>query len=262
LVRSALLPPIILGHFSDQIEFLFLEHKEEQRIIGGESCRVGSRPYQVALLWNGHIYCGGSLIHPKWVLTAGHCHKRIRQVQVHLGDYNLRANEPTEQRRRVLNFYVHPDYNVKPHDNDFMLLELNEPAQLNSYVKTISLPTSCPVPGSQCTVSGWGTIRSPQKLFPEEMQCAKVYIVNQQRCWANYWGLITENMVCAGVPKGGIDSCQGDSGGPLVCNEQLQGVVSWGMSVCAQKGRPGVYSRVCRVTQWVKNTIKKCPGLN
>uniref|UniRef100_A0A8C8RL96 Peptidase S1 domain-containing protein n=1 Tax=Pelusios castaneus TaxID=367368 RepID=A0A8C8RL96_9SAUR len=136
--------------------------KEEQRIIGGESCRVGSRPYQVALLWNGHIYCGGSLIHPKWVLTAGHCHKRIRQVQVHLGDYNLRANEPTEQRRRVLNFYVHPDYNVKPHDNDFMLLELNEPAQLNSYVKTISLPTSCPVPGSQCTVSGWGTIRSPQ----------------------------------------------------------------------------------------------------
>uniref|UniRef100_A0A8C4YN18 Peptidase S1 domain-containing protein n=1 Tax=Gopherus evgoodei TaxID=1825980 RepID=A0A8C4YN18_9SAUR len=43
------------------------------RIIGGRNCLFGSRPYQVALLRNGRIYCGGSLIAPKWVLTAAHC---------------------------------------------------------------------------------------------------------------------------------------------------------------------------------------------
>uniref|UniRef100_A0A8C3SY02 Peptidase S1 domain-containing protein n=1 Tax=Chelydra serpentina TaxID=8475 RepID=A0A8C3SY02_CHESE len=134
------------------------------RIIGGRSCFLGSRPYQVALLRNGRIYCGGSLIAPKWVLTAAHCGRRISSLQVHLGDYNLRVNEGTEQIRRIRNFFVHPGYNLRPRDNDFMLLELDAPAQLNNYVNTINLTTSCPSPGTRCSVSGWGTIKSPQSM--------------------------------------------------------------------------------------------------
>ncbi|XP_067399049.1 trypsin-3-like [Emydura macquarii macquarii] len=236
---------------------------EEPRIIGGGPCPIGSRPYQVALLRNGRISCGGSLIDRKWVLTAAHCSSQIRSLQVRLGDYNLRMNEGTEQIRKVCNYFVHPKYNPKPRDNDFMLLELDEPAQLNNHVNTISLPTSCPAPGSPCSVSGWGTISSPQWRFPDILQCAKVYIFNQATCQASYRGMITDNMLCAGVPQGGIDSCQGDSGGPLVCNGKLQGVVSWGTSVCALKGQPGVYASVCKVTEWVRSTIGKgYTGLN
>uniref|UniRef100_A0A674ISL0 Peptidase S1 domain-containing protein n=1 Tax=Terrapene triunguis TaxID=2587831 RepID=A0A674ISL0_9SAUR len=51
------------------------------QIIGGSFCVFGSRPYQVALLRNGRIYCGGSLIAPKWVLTAAHCGRRIRRIR-------------------------------------------------------------------------------------------------------------------------------------------------------------------------------------
>uniref|UniRef100_A0A674IY51 Trypsin-3-like n=1 Tax=Terrapene triunguis TaxID=2587831 RepID=A0A674IY51_9SAUR len=134
------------------------------RVIGGRNCLFGSRPYQVALLRNGRIYCGGSLIAPKWVLTAAHCSKRISNVQVHLGDYNLRAKEGTEQIRRIRNFFVHPGYNLCPRDNDFMLLELDEPAQLNNYVNTINLATRCPSPGTRCSVSGWGTTKTPQSM--------------------------------------------------------------------------------------------------
>ncbi|CAM5176395.1 unnamed protein product, partial [Eretmochelys imbricata] len=49
---------------------------EESRIIGGRNCDFGSRPYQVALLRNRRVICGGSLIARKWVLTAAHCGRR------------------------------------------------------------------------------------------------------------------------------------------------------------------------------------------
>uniref|UniRef100_A0A8C0JC38 Peptidase S1 domain-containing protein n=1 Tax=Chelonoidis abingdonii TaxID=106734 RepID=A0A8C0JC38_CHEAB len=161
-------------------------YTQGHRIVGGRNCLFGSRPYQVALLRNGHIYCGGSLIAPKWVLTAAHC----------------------KQIRRIHNFFMHPGYNLRPHDNDFMLLELDKPALLNSYVNTINLATCCPSPGTRCSVSGWGTIKSPQRQFPAIMQCADLYSVSQARCQASYSGRITENMLCAGVEQGGIGTCQ------------------------------------------------------
>uniref|UniRef100_A0A8C0JC29 Peptidase S1 domain-containing protein n=1 Tax=Chelonoidis abingdonii TaxID=106734 RepID=A0A8C0JC29_CHEAB len=211
-----------------------------------------------SILLAGHVQILPLNCHP---LSSSFVLSPYRSVQVHLGDYNLRAKEPTEQIRRVRNFFVHPEYNLRRYDNDFMLLELDAPAQLNNNVNTINLATRCPSPGTPCIVSGWGTIRSPQRLFPSVLRCADIHSVSQASCQTAYRGIITENMFCAGTERGGIDSCQGDSGGPLVCNGQLQGVVSWGMSVCAMPGRPGVYANVCKAAEWVRRTIeRKCIG--
>nr|XP_025043504.1 trypsin-3-like [Pelodiscus sinensis] len=232
--------------------------KNEERVLGEKLCGVGLQPYQAALLRNGNNICSGSLVHPKWVLTAAHCNIDIGTLQVHLGKYDLRVKEDTEQILTIKNVFVHPEYNVRsPSDNDFMLVELQKPAQLNNFVKTIRLATHCPDPGLQCRVSGWGSINSTQSQPTDVLQCADIYTVSQARCLETYPGKITENMFCAGVEQGGIGSCKGDSGGPLVCNGRLQGVVSWGGKICGLPGQPGVYANVCKAAEWVKNTIRK-----
>uniref|UniRef100_A0A8D2JHL7 Peptidase S1 domain-containing protein n=1 Tax=Varanus komodoensis TaxID=61221 RepID=A0A8D2JHL7_VARKO len=44
---------------------------DDDKIVGGYDCRKNSVPYQVSLN-NGHHFCGGSLIHDRWVVSAAH----------------------------------------------------------------------------------------------------------------------------------------------------------------------------------------------
>lgn len=66
---------------------------------------------------------------------------------------------------------------------------------------------------------------------------------------------------------GGKDSCQGDSGGPLWKNSKENnkvraiqlGVVSRGEG-CANYNRPGLYTRVSKIYDWIKETVKANAG--
>jgi len=70
-----------------------------------------------------------------------------------------------------------------------------------------------------------------------------------------------ETMLCAGYYFGKKDACQGDSGGPLQClapggQWRLIGVVSFG-DMCGLEKKPGVYTRVLAVLDWIKSYIKR-----
>lgn len=129
-----------------------------------------------------------------------------------------------------------------------------------------------------CYVAGWG-YRQENKWtsLPDILQDAQVHLFFNETCEAAYTetdkntGKVTEYynreaMSCFGHDKGGIDACQGDSGGPLICLEEseaieghinpvLRGVVSWGEG-CARQGKPGVYARVSKFTNWIHDTIR------
>jgi secreted trypsin-like serine protease len=81
----------------------------------------------------------------------------------------------------------------------------------------------------------------------------------------NSGNLISDNMICAGEPAPAAtaeqvkDTCQGDSGGPLVTTADGKpvqvGIVSWGDG-CGVPTVHGVYTRLAKFSDWVKNTAR------
>ncbi|NWX17565.1 TRY2 protein, partial [Aegotheles bennettii] len=179
-----------------------------------------------------------------------------RITTVHLGKHSLYAREWGEMRKMVQKFLAHPDYDPTTKDNDIMMMKLLTPVTLTSRIQPIPVASCLAEPGTTCITSGWGATTSPEVTYPDVLQCVNVTIFSTAECQRFYPGSITENMLCAGSLQGGRDSCQGDSGGPLVCNGNLQGIVSWGMEICGQPKRPGVYTKVCRYAKWIQKTME------
>ncbi|XP_043822942.1 anionic trypsin-like [Dromiciops gliroides] len=224
---------------------------DDDKIVGGETCQEASVPYQASLN-SGYHFCGGSLINEQWVVSAAHCYKS--RIQVRLGEHNIEATDGSEQFIDSEKVIRHPGYSYWTLDNDIMLIKLKTPAVLNDHVGTISLPKACAPAGTNCLISGWGNTLSSGVNYPDLLQCLNAPVLSEADCKASYPGEITDNMVCVGFLEGGKDSCQGDSGGPVACNGELQGIVSWGYG-CAQKDRPGVYTKVCNFVDWIQSTI-------
>ncbi|XP_032068832.1 cationic trypsin-3-like [Thamnophis elegans] len=228
-----------------------IDDEDEDKIVGGYTCQKHSVPYQVSL-YSGIHRCGGTIINNQWIVSAAHCNRS--RIQVRLGEHSLTKDDGSEQHIDPIKIILHPKFNRRTFDNDIMLIKLSKPASLNSHVSAIRLPSSCPSTGAICLVSGWGNILSSGKHNPDLLQCLNIPVLSQSECIGSYPGAITNNMFCAGYLEGGKDSCQGDSGGPVVCNGELQGIVSWGYG-CAQKGKPGVYTKVCNYISWIEQTL-------
>lgn len=253
---------------------------EGTAIIGGETAAPGEFPFIVNIWQNSpqddfhdHL-CGGSLIHPKWVLTAAHCMTedlpneqegviKARDLELYIGSNKITGlGGRKHQAKRIL---MHPKFSWPK--NDIALIELAEavndvtPVTLNS--QTLQLDGKTSLHG---IVAGWGLIDNDGKIDGDELQKLTVPLITLDECSQDPypkkrgWVLGAETL-CASSTNDTKSACPGDSGGPLVqflngTYTQI-GVVSWGNACRGDRGpRSNVegYADVAHAIKWILET--------
>jgi len=244
----------------------------EGRIVGGVEANPHSWPWMAALLENGNFqFCGGSLIAPTWIMTAGHCfagETNPAKFTVLLGAHDNSKNEPTQKRVKIKKIFVNPKFSSTKLNNDITLLKLAEAVNYTDAISPVCLPAATDLDdpaGTNGVCTGWGSTREGGSTVKKLMQVV-LPIVDHEVCKTEYAGFggpkIDDTMICAGYKQGGKDSCQGDSGGPFVFyknNKWVQtGIVSWGKG-CAEPNYAGVYGRVESFLDFIEKTMAANP---
>lgn len=154
---------------------------------------------------------------------------------IRIGDHRSDEVEPSEIEVNIENLYIHEDFRKGHHmNNDIAMILLKSPVRFNDFIQPVCLPArdSLYTPGMNCSISGWGAVRSGSSMTSFDLRTGQVPIQSPEVCkQPNVYGdALTEGMFCAGTLNKGVDACDGDSGGPLVC--EINGKQILGYFVC------------------------------
>lgn len=133
---------------------------KQPRIVNGTQADATQYPWFVTVMSNGG-QCGGSLIHPRWVLSAAHCFEPGQApstVEVTIGRQKL-SESTTGQAIVAASIYMHPSYDSVSSDNDIALVELS--ADASGTVVKLGAPVTALTAGISARAVGRGGLAAP-----------------------------------------------------------------------------------------------------
>ena len=227
-----------------------------REVVGGDIAPPGRFPWMVRL----SMGCGGTVVAPRVVLTAGHCVDGTGPdtgIGVTAGVVDLES--PDAITARSVEVIRAPGFRTETRGDDWAIVALDRAIDL----PPVQLSRGDAGDDDTVVVMGWGLVREGAGRQESRLRYATVHTVPDDDCAADYHrvgvDLVAEDSICASRP--GVDTCQGDSGGPMVRRDRtgrwLQvGIVSWGLG-CARDGYPGVYTQVSTFRTAIKAAIRK-----
>jgi secreted trypsin-like serine protease len=226
-------------------------------IVGGHQVAVDRSPATVAVLdttregtdFDKQV-CGGTLIAPTIVLTAGHCVVRpgggttvsAADRRVVIGRTDLRR--PGGDTFEITAIANHPLYDNDTLFHDVALLKLDRPSAVRPAAladRNFRLRA-----GQRSTAYGWGLTARGGDASPV-LRRVTLPLWSNRRCARIYRAMHEPGlMLCAGGLRGRRDICNGDSGGPLLVRDaagvqRLVGVTSWNVG-CSLRDRPSNFA--------------------
>jgi secreted trypsin-like serine protease len=266
-------------------------------IVNGEAVPAGALPFLVALRLRAgspgsegqsEQFCGGALIGPRHVLTAGHC----GFVWAPSMAVSVMGLAP-QSKSNYSCWDAYPEMNVSawtPHPNftENMGITLNDVAVVTlsdsvEGVQFAQIPQEDIKVGSSVFVAGWGLNGSEHSKFSVGPRCARyveMEVDSYEQCsdkmLPTKTNLTNEPQpgmnVCTKSPAKGTEAsaCVGDSGGPLFAPQHggdvadpktvfsQIGVVSWGSTTCDGEQFDDVFTRTFHMREWICSACDGC----
>ena len=150
------------------------ETAPDGEIIGGNRADPHEYPFQVALLHHdvqdrwGAQFCGGTLISPDTVLTAGHCVEGETAATIDILAGTNRLLPGGGQRVRARSIRRHPGYDNFTLENDIAVIQLWVNLPYDTVTPAVAGQEALYAPGTLATTIGWGDldIRLDVQFYP------------------------------------------------------------------------------------------------
>lgn len=231
-------------------------------VVGGERAEEGAWEDAVGIVFNGsYVGCTGTLVHPRVVLTAGHCVGNITDVLVGSTNWFQDGGEIIAVQR----VFEYPN-SQRTYDAAVLLLE-----KRSSYTPRV-IATDCItdrylVDGAEVAVVGFGNTDESGQRSTSALHEGFTYIQDADGDQARVDGIYTgfQSEVSPGGELGaggnGVDACFGDSGGPLYLltpeGDFLAGITSRAYAGVSQRypcRDGGVYVRPDAIMKWAEQS--------
>lgn len=222
----------------------------EPRIVGGTETTFEKYPWQVQITRQGQAHCGGTLIHPRLLITAAHCLVDQNGFYFGLQAFTGRTFTGTGgEELNLSNLYIPNAYNPNGHAHDYGFITLSSASSRTQMKIAGADETATWKAGRVGVATGYGNIVQGGAGSPVLREVGMPFIADSfcGSADAYFTTFQQQVMMCAGDLAGGKSTCQGDSGGPLLARTdtgyRLVGVTSFADG-CAKPNRPTVFTRV------------------